>query len=100
MHFEDLPKLDEGEYLNDALIDFYTMYVYLHCLVYLLTRPSYLFKQLNVPSDKVYFFNTHFYTKLTEKTGRNIINYDAVSRWTSKVDIYSYDYIVVPINEK
>jgi sentrin-specific protease 7 len=48
----------------------------------------------------VYFFNTHFYTKLTEKAGRNIINYQAVARWTSRVDIFSYDYIVVPINEK
>ena len=27
VHFNDLPRLDEEEYLNDSLIDFYMMYV-------------------------------------------------------------------------
>jgi sentrin-specific protease 7 len=27
VHFEDLPRLDEDECLNDSLIDFYMMYV-------------------------------------------------------------------------
>jgi len=66
----------------------------------LLTFSSYLFKQLKVPADKVYFFNTYFFTKLTENSGRKSMDYKAVQRWTSKIDIFSYDYIVVPINEQ
>lgn len=64
-----------------------------------LTTRSYLFKKLNVPADKVYFFNTYFFTRLTENAGRKSMNYKAVERWTSKIDIFTYDYIVVPINE-
>ncbi|KAI4650409.1 hypothetical protein J4E93_002765 [Alternaria ventricosa] len=85
VHFDDLPRLDEEEFLNDSLIDFYMIY---------------LFKQLKVPADKVYFFNTYFFTKLTENSGRKSMDYKAVQRWTSKIDIFSYDYIVVPINEQ
>ncbi|KNG46101.1 ulp1 protease family protein [Stemphylium lycopersici] len=84
VHFDDLPRLDEEEYLNDSLIDFYM--IYLH-------------KQLQVPENKVYFFNTYFFTRLTENAGRKSMDYKAVERWTSKVDIFAYDYIVVPINE-
>ena len=84
VHFNDLIRLDEEEYLNDSLIDFYMIY---------------LFKKLNVPADKVYFFNTYFFTRLTENSGRKSIDYKAVERWTSKVDIFTYDYIVVPIND-
>jgi sentrin-specific protease 7 len=36
---------------------------------------------------------------LTANTGRLSIDYAAVKNWTSKVDIFGYDYIVVPINE-
>lgn len=84
VNFTDLQRLDEGEFLNDNLIDFYMIYC---------------FEQHKVPRDKVYFFNTFFYTRLTENTGRASMNYEAVKRWTSKIDIFLYDYIVVPINE-
>lgn len=84
VHFDDLPRLDEEEYLNDSLINFYMIY---------------LFKKLNVPAEKVYFFNTYFFTRLTENAGRKSMDYKAVERWTSKIDIFTYDYIVVPINE-
>ena len=65
----------------------------------LLILYSYLFRKLKVPAEKVYFFNTYFFTRLTENAGRNSMNYKAVERWTSKIDIFSYDYIVVPIND-
>ncbi|KAF1830194.1 hypothetical protein BDW02DRAFT_573289 [Decorospora gaudefroyi] len=85
VHFDDLPRLDEDECLNDSLIDFYMIY---------------LSKKLQVPSDKVYFFNSFFFTRLTENSGRKSMNYKAVERWTSKIDVFNYDYIVVPINEQ
>ncbi|KAF2191699.1 cysteine proteinase [Zopfia rhizophila CBS 207.26] len=86
VEFQDLFRLDEGEFLNDSLIDFYMLY---------------LFEHANVPANKVYLFNTHFYTSLTRpvKGQRGVINYDGVSRWTSRDDLFAYDYILVPINE-
>ncbi|KAF1997012.1 hypothetical protein P154DRAFT_525182 [Amniculicola lignicola CBS 123094] len=86
VNFEDLVRLDEEEFLNDSLIDFYM---------------TYLFDQTGISKEKVYFFNTHFYTTLTRAVPgqKGGINYAGVARWTSKIDIFSYDYIVVPINE-
>ncbi|KAJ4339580.1 hypothetical protein N0V95_007744 [Ascochyta clinopodiicola] len=61
---------------------------------------TYLYDSLKVSKDQVYFFNTYFFEALTKNTkGRDAINYDAVKTWTKKDDIFSYDYIVVPINE-
>jgi sentrin-specific protease 7 len=68
-------------------------------ILYATNTSSYLFDKFNVPAEKVFFFNTYFYTALTKNTGRNGINYDAVKRWTAKDDVFSHDYIVVPINE-
>jgi len=84
--FADLLRLDEGEFLNDQLIDFYLLY---------------LFDQMKVSHDRVYIFNTHFFTTLTRKSPgqKALINYSAVARWTSKEDIFGYDYVVVPINQ-
>ncbi|KAF2448420.1 cysteine proteinase [Karstenula rhodostoma CBS 690.94] len=84
--FKDLERLDDGQFLNDQLIDFYLLY---------------LFDQAKVPRDKVYLFNTHFFTTLTRKVPgqKGWINYQGVARWTAKEDIFGYDYIVVPINQ-
>jgi sentrin-specific protease 7 len=69
-------------------------------LPYLSDRSSYLFDQAKVPPNKVYLFNTHFFTRLTSTAPgqKGVINYEAVKRW-AKEDIFSYDYIVVPVNE-
>ncbi|KAJ4293375.1 hypothetical protein N0V90_008658 [Kalmusia sp. IMI 367209] len=84
--FLDLERLDNGEFLNDQLIDFYLLF---------------LFDQMKVPRNKVYIFNTHFFTTLTRKVPgqKSQINYKAVAKWTSRDDIFGYDYIVVPINQ-
>ncbi|KAL7940245.1 hypothetical protein V8C42DRAFT_338106, partial [Trichoderma barbatum] len=82
----DITRLDQGEQLNDNLINFYIHYLK-HTLEE--NRPELL--------RKVYFFNTYFFASLTS-LGRNI-NYGRVEKW-SKVDLFSYDYIIIPINEK
>ena len=84
--FADLPRLDNGEFLNDQLIDFYLLY---------------LFDQAKVPEKKVYIFNTHFFSTLTRRVPgqKGKINYKGVARWTQKEDIFGYDYIVIPINQ-
>jgi sentrin-specific protease 7 len=83
---EDIPRLDEGQCLNDNLIGY--------GLQYLFSRFKGKHKDLN---KRVYFHNSFFYEKL--KAGRGAINYDGVKSWTAKVDLLSYDYIVVPVNE-
>ncbi|KAF2096035.1 hypothetical protein NA57DRAFT_59094 [Rhizodiscina lignyota] len=84
--FEDLPRLDDGEFLNDNLIDFYIRW----------SRENAM-KAGRLPDGLVHFFNTFFYEKLT--SGTRGINHAAVQRWTSKIDIFDHEYIVVPVNE-
>lgn len=82
----DIERLDEGQLLNDEIITFYL---------------KYLHKQLEDTDEqlakKVYFFNSFFWEKLKPKRGT--VNYEGVKNWTAKVDLLSFDYIIVPINE-
>lgn len=82
----DVERLDEGQLLNDEIITFYL---------------KYLHKQLEDRDEqlakKVYFFNSFFWEKLKPKRGA--VNYEGVKNWTAKVDLLSFDYIIVPINE-
>ncbi|KAI8156153.1 Ubiquitin-like-specific protease 2 [Colletotrichum sp. SAR 10_70] len=85
---DDILRLDEGQFMNDNLIWFYMKYLQVK-----------LEKENKQTHDRIYFMNTYFYPKLTEKSGRGI-NYEGVRSWTTKVDLFSYDYIVVPVNEQ
>ena len=85
VQFDDLKLLDEGEWINDTLIEFYI---------------KWLFDKFNPDEGRVYAFGTHFYTSLTTlNKGQRSINYENVKRWTSKVDLFTYDYVIIPINE-
>lgn len=82
----DIPRLDEGQLLNDNLVSFYIRYLQFK-----------LESEKPELSKKIYFFSTFFFEKLRSTKGK--INYDGVKAWTSKIDLLSYDYIVVPVNE-
>jgi sentrin-specific protease 7 len=86
---QDIRRLDEGEYLNDNLIMFY-----------LLRLERTLAERSPELAKRIYFHNTFFYERLSKPVkGKKGINYEAVERWTAKVDLFSYDYIIVPVNE-
>ena len=82
---QDLERLRDNEFLNDNLIGFYIRFLEDH-----LDRTN------KEAAKKVYFFNSYFYVTLTNKRP---INYESVQKWTRTVDIFSHDYVVVPINE-
>lgn len=87
--FQDLVRLDEDEFLNDNLIGFYLRYLE-H------------FLEQNSPdvARKVHFFNSYFFERLTQpQKGTKGVNYAAVQKWTRTVDIFSRDFVVVPVNE-
>lgn len=89
VEFEDLERLREGEFLNDNLIGFYLRF---------------LEEQLGETHPEiaktVYFFNTFFFASLTNtQRGKKGFNYEAVEKWTRSIDVFGFDYVVVPINE-
>jgi sentrin-specific protease 7 len=86
---EDIERLDEDQYLNDSLILFYMRWLWAHA-------------QEAAPeaSKRIHIMNTFFYERLTTTPkGTRGFNYKAVERWTSKIDLPAYDYIVVPVCE-
>ncbi|KAI9659771.1 MAG: hypothetical protein M1829_006533 [Trizodia sp. TS-e1964] len=85
--FGDLDRLDEGQFLNDNIIAFHLRYL-----------EEQFHKSNPETAKKVYMFNTFFYERLTSSSRRGI-DYEAVKKWTSKIDIFDYDFLVVPINE-
>ena len=90
VEWSDLERLDEGEFLNDNLISFYLRY-----------REQRLEEERPELAKRVYFFNTFFFATLTSAhKGRKRFNYEGVQKWTRSVDLFTYDYIIVPINEQ
>ena len=90
VEWSDLERLDEGEFLNDNLISFYLRYL-----------EQRLEDERPELAKRVYFFNTFFFATLTSAhKGRKRFNYEGVQKWTRSVDLFTYDYIIVPINEQ
>ncbi|KAM3718911.1 Proteasome subunit [Dirofilaria immitis] len=100
VHYADVEYLRPNEMLNDTIIEFYLKYIQME-LISSERRPS------------IFIFNPFFYSRLTQipPTGSGVIrtissrakwiaeNYKGVRTWTKNVDIFSADYVVVPIVE-
>jgi Ulp1 family protease len=84
--WQDLNRLNEGEFLNDNLVSFWLNWT-AHCYQML-------------ESKRIYLFNSFFYDTIVSnvRPGEKI-NYESVKRWTKNVDLFTYDYVVIPINE-
>lgn len=84
VEYEDLYRLNRDEFLNDSLVSFSLRRLEL---------------QASESAGSIYFFNTYFYDTLVKlPSGRAGFNYDAVKRWTRKVDLFSYDHVIIPVN--
>jgi Ulp1 protease family, C-terminal catalytic domain len=89
VEYGDLYRLDEDEFLNDNLIGFFLRYLEYHLEQ---TNPE--------VAKKVYFYNSYFFERLMQTSkAKKGINYDSVQKWTRNVDIFSRDFIVLPVNE-
>ncbi|XP_055007712.1 sentrin-specific protease 7 isoform X2 [Boleophthalmus pectinirostris] len=93
---EDLQCLDIGQYLNDVIIDFYLKYL-------LQNAPESVARRSHI-------FSSFFYKQLTRRDnaseGSNSEScqrqkrYQRVRTWTRHVDIFSKDFIFVPVNQE
>ncbi|KAK2857439.1 hypothetical protein Q7C36_005358 [Tachysurus vachellii] len=75
----DLATLQEGSWLNDEVINFYLNLV--------MART-----EQEACGRKVYCFSTFFFPKLHGG------GHAAVRRWTKAVDLFLYDYILIPLH--
>ncbi|KAG0091584.1 hypothetical protein BGZ92_000326 [Podila epicladia] len=90
VHAEDAQRLNEGQFLNDTLIEFGLKHIH-----------SNLDVKNRSLADQVFIFNSFFFQRLLSKPVKGPVNsYDSVKSWTSKIDIFSMKFIIVPIHEK
>ncbi|XP_077343486.1 sentrin-specific protease 6 isoform X1 [Lithobates pipiens] len=92
---EDLHCLNEGEFLNDVIIDFYLKYLVL--------------EKLREHADRIHIFSSFFYKRLNQRERRNLQDtanltlqqrrHGRVKTWTRHVDLFQKDFIFVPLNE-
>ncbi|XP_031436996.1 sentrin-specific protease 6 isoform X2 [Clupea harengus] len=93
---EDLHCLNDGEFLNDVIIDFYLKYLFLERLK-------------KDDAGRSHVFSSFFYKRLNQRERRNVTDtanlpiqkrkHNRVKTWTRHVDLFQKDFIFVPINE-
>ncbi|KAL0080216.1 hypothetical protein J3Q64DRAFT_1738036 [Phycomyces blakesleeanus] len=84
----DEKKLQDGEYLNDNLIDFFLTW----------SMDSIATKQKSPLKTDVHVFNCFFYQDLLKKV--KTCDLDGLKKWGSKVDLFKKKHIVIPVNER
>ncbi|KAK1802392.1 hypothetical protein P4O66_022057 [Electrophorus voltai] len=93
---EDLECLRDGEFLNDVIIDFYLKYLHLE-------------RADRGVADRVHIFSSFFYKQLTRKSNSSeeeaggtaqYRRHRRVKNWTRHVDIFSKDYLFIPVNQE
>ncbi|PMD12972.1 cysteine proteinase, partial [Hyaloscypha hepaticicola] len=77
---KDITTLDDGTWLNDEVINFCV-----NCLI-------------RTAKHRIHAFNSHFFASLTGAAGISF-KYEKVQRWTRKIDILDFDYLVIPIHQ-
>ncbi|XP_026881859.1 sentrin-specific protease 6 isoform X3 [Electrophorus electricus] len=93
---EDLHCLNDGEFLNDVIIDFYLKYLFME-------------KLRKEDALRSHVFSSFFYKRLNQRerrSGPDTTNlpiqkrkHNRVKTWTRHVDLFQKDFIFVPINE-
>ncbi|CAE7124037.1 unnamed protein product [Rhizoctonia solani] len=83
----ELARLEPGEFLNDTLIEL-GLKMWLNDL------------RVDDPTvvDQIHIFSSFFFKKLDAGRGKGC-DYNSVKKWTSKFDLFSKKFIIIPINE-
>ncbi|XP_068164998.1 sentrin-specific protease 7b isoform X2 [Antennarius striatus] len=94
---EDLACLDDGEFLNDVIIDFYLKYLFLEG-----GKGSVV--------ERSHVFSSFFYKQLSRQRAAGEgdapcvpdrhMRHQRVKTWTRHVDIFTKDFLFVPVNQE
>ncbi|CAE6421297.1 unnamed protein product [Rhizoctonia solani] len=83
----ELARLEPGEFLNDTLIEL-GLKMWLNDLRQ--KDPTLV--------DQIHIFSSFFFKKLDAGRGKGC-DYSSVKKWTSKFDLFSKKFVIIPINE-
>ena len=85
----DVERLNDGEFLNDSLIDFWCRYVTLRM------NPE--------TRERFHIFNSYLFTKLMQEDSDLTDSSERPSEvlsWVKNVDVFSKDFLLIPICER
>lgn len=86
----DFKTLYNASWVNDTLIDFFIAYEIERAITELHT----------IKRSEVYAFNSFFHAKLFSSVGDEVPQYyENIRKWLDKLDLMSYQYLVIPIME-
>ena len=95
---QDMESLEESEFLNDTIMDFYINFLLddMPASSPPLRRVSGGSKDTSsISRDDIFIFSTFFYKKLVDSAKNKM--YSNLDKWTKNVDIFSKKYIFVPV---
>uniref|UniRef100_A0A7N6BLY2 Ubiquitin-like protease family profile domain-containing protein n=1 Tax=Anabas testudineus TaxID=64144 RepID=A0A7N6BLY2_ANATE len=89
---EDLACLKSGEFLNDVIIDFYLKYLLLEGVG-------------GSVAERSHIFSSFFYKQLSRRRAAGeddapSVPHHRVKTWTRHVDIFTKDFLFVPVNQE
>ncbi|KAM7375608.1 hypothetical protein PAMA_014625 [Pampus argenteus] len=94
---EDLSCLNSGEFLNDVIIDFYLKFLFLEGVS-------------GAVAERSHVFSSFFYKQLSRRRAASEddapsvpdrhIRHQRVKTWTRHVDIFTKDFLFVPVNQE
>uniref|UniRef100_A0A3Q3WJ15 Ubiquitin-like protease family profile domain-containing protein n=1 Tax=Mola mola TaxID=94237 RepID=A0A3Q3WJ15_MOLML len=91
---EDLACLGDGEFLNDVIIDFYLKYLLLEGVGGLVAERSHIFSSFFY--KQLTLLTVCFSVPLSDRHTRH----QRVKTWTRHVDIFTKDFLFVPVNQE
>ncbi|XP_062236282.1 sentrin-specific protease 7b isoform X2 [Platichthys flesus] len=94
---EDLARLNAGEFLNDVIIDFYLKFLFL--------------EGVGGPvAERSHVFSSFFYKQLSRRRAAGEddapsvpdrhVRHQRVKTWTRHIDIFTKDFLFVPVNQE
>lgn len=90
--YNDFKTLYNNDWINDTIIDFFIAY----------EIDKSISEHHYVAENEVYAFNSFFFTKLMSKPDDQEGTpdyYGNIKRWLGKIDLMSYESVIIPINE-
>ncbi|XP_069377117.1 sentrin-specific protease 7b isoform X2 [Paralichthys olivaceus] len=94
---EDLARLNAGEFLNDVIIDFYLKFLFLEGVG-------------GSVAERSHVFSSFFYKQLSRRRAAGEddapsvpdrhLRHQRVKTWTRHIDIFTKDFLFVPVNQE
>lgn len=100
---EDIRRLKPSCWLNDEIVNAYMALLSARSEGAAKSNGGVIANGMSVKVPKTRIMNSFFFSRLVEynkREGRTKYDYSRVKRWTRRFDVFSYDMMLIPINQQ